>query len=101
MSNLTQRTKTKEKTVTDTATNMASTYEKCPEMSQLMLRKAEPRLGCEPENGSFPEIDDFLNFQEKKNEAFSGVPDTKTTKKRVLGPEYRVIDKYVKNTRQY
>lgn len=96
-----ERTKSKEKVVTDPKTNMASTLEKCPEMSQLMLRKGEGRKIQRTENVSFPEIDDFLRFQDTNNEGFSSGFDKKQRVTKRKGPQYRRINRYLKSTKQY
>jgi len=101
VSNPTQRTKSKEKPVTGPVTNIGSTLEKCLDLSQLMLVEGRPGYSWGVENGSFRGIDDFLEFQEAENGVFSSFQDAKHTKKRALGPRYRIVNKYVKSTKQY
>lgn len=61
-----QRTKSKEKPIADTKTNIGSTIEKCPEMSQSMLREGGHNQNNRTEISSFPEIGDLLNFKTQK-----------------------------------
>lgn len=97
----TQQTKSKEKPAKAPQNNNASTSEKCPEMSQSMLREEGHNQNNRTEISSFPEIDDLLNFQDKDNEGFSSVFDNSRRLKERKGPEYRRIDRYYKSKDQY
>ena len=80
--------------ITDTKTNIGSTSEKCPEMSQLMETIEGSRLKETVENDALLKLLRLDSFQERDNEDFSRVSDTK-------GPVYRKIDKYTKSIEQY
>jgi predicted transcriptional regulator len=98
---LSQRTKSSQTSVIDHETNNALTYEKCPEMSQLMLKEKQfiRNLGAEDE--CFSKIADFSGFQEREIEGFSGNLDKIRRPKERKGPEYRRINSYYKSKKQY
>ncbi len=98
---LQQRTKSKEKHANSSETNNASTYEKCPEMSQSMLEDKRYLEILKAENDSFSKIADLLSFQDKDNECFSGVFENSRHLKQRKGQQYRKINTYYKSKNQY
>jgi hypothetical protein len=96
-----QRTKSQQKRVKITESNIDSIYEKCPKMSEFMLEEKELDNNRGTKNASFQEKADFLEFQQLNNNNFSRFPHEEIIKKEPRGPEYRVINKYVKSKKQY
>ena len=97
-----QRTKSKEKPVTDSKTNIGSTYEKCPKMSQLMLDKGGP-LQNQTEKSMINQLKEAQIGVFSKHEMNSSVHKMTQTRKikRKKGPQYRQIDAYWKSREQY
>jgi len=94
-------TKSVENSVTTPKTNIGSTSQKCPEMTQLMLEDRKLGHKCLAELLSFGQIDGLNGFQLKDNETFGSVLDRKRQLKPRKGPEYRRINTYFKTTKQY
>ena len=80
---------------------MASTSEKCPEMSQSMLEDKRYLEILRAENDSFSKIVDLLSFQNKENQCFSGDFINSRRLNERKGPEYRKINRYYKSKNQY
>ena len=96
-----QRTKSIEKPSQDTENNIASTSEKCPEMTQSMLEDKRILEILKADNDSFSKIGDLINFQDTESEGFSNVFDNSRRLKEQKGPKHRVICKYLKSKNQY
>ena len=92
-----QWTKSKKFPGTTPENNMSSTSEKCPEMTQSMLREMGTDQKYWKEISSFPEICDLLSFQHAKSNGFSSVLTKKRSKNQPKGPKYNVIRKYLKS----
>ena len=96
-----QRTKSKEFPFTGTENNMASTSEKCPEMSQFMLEKEQLNKILGANNDSFLKKSDLIHFQVAESNGFSSVFDNSRSLKQQKGPQYRKINRYYKSKNQY
>ena len=83
-------------------TNMGSTYEKCPEMSHLMLGEGGP-LSSNSKFSTYNQPKEPQNevFNAQDNASFSSENHRKRQLKPRKGPDYRKINTYFKSTKQY
>jgi len=95
------RTKSQEEPSEQQEKNIDSTYEICPEMSQSMLEEEQFIQNLVAKDGYFLKKPLKQGFQESEIDEFSGDFDNSRRLKEQKGPEYRVIDKYVKSKKQY